>query len=137
MTFQANENHPANKRPRVRTVTQHAVEGALPLRVSMPESYIGNPDITFDWGPIHLVLRDEGAVRSLAEGLFELLQVADHAYPNLDAELKQQRLERRRELQLEGQESPTVRALRNGGLTEVERSMLEARLRGETSELTQ
>jgi hypothetical protein len=79
---------------------------------------------------------DEGAVRSLAEGLFELLQVADHAYPDLDAELKRQRLERRRELQLEGQESPAVRALCNGGLTEVERSMLEARARAEFGELS-
>jgi hypothetical protein len=107
MSFEPTEQHPDRRRARVRSVTQHAVEGALPLRVSMPESYIGNPEINFDWGPIHLVLRDEGAVRSLAEGLFELLKVADHAYPNLDAELKRQRLERQRELQREGQESPS------------------------------
>jgi hypothetical protein len=99
----------------------------------MPDAYIGNPEITYDWGPIHLTLRDEGSVRSFAEGLFKLLELADKAYPNLNAALREQRLARQASLKREGQQDR--RAL-NGGDTILERAMLaahsEAQLKGIT-----
>ena len=119
------------QRSRVRSVTRHEVEGRLPLRVSMPEGYVGNPAITLDWGPIHLSLLDEGAVRSLAEGLHRLLELADKAYPNLDAALREQRLERQRTLRREGE---VDRRYLNGGETALERAMERAHFSAEMSE---
>jgi hypothetical protein len=114
-------------------VTRHEVEGRLPLRVSMPDAYVGNPQITYDWWPIHLTLNDEGAVRSFAEGLFKLLELADKAYPNLDAALREQRLARQASLRREGQED---RRVLNGGGTILERAMeaahVDAQMKGIT-----
>lgn len=132
MTFEANENHPDVRRPRVRTVTQHSVEGRMRVEVAAPEVYAGNCDIHFRWGPIFLVLKDKEAARSFLEGLGELKEIVDHLYPDLDQALREQRLARLRESQ--DRESPATRALRNGTLSPIERDMAEARLRGETSD---
>ena len=102
------------------------------MQVSAPEVYAGNPDIHFRWGPIFLVLKDKEAARSFLEGLGELKEIVDRLYPDLDLALREQRQARLPESQ--DRDSPATRALRNGALTEVERSMLEARARTEFGE---
>lgn len=118
-----------NPRVRISTATQYVVEGPLKVEVSMPKAYVGRPDIVFAWGKFQAILKDEAAVRSFAEGLWELLRVAEIAYPNLDAALKEQRLARQRELQRETRGED--REYLNGGLTPLERAMEQVRRNAE------
>ena len=88
------------RRPRVRSVTQHSIEGALTAQVTAPEVYVGNADIHFRWGPIFLVLKDKDAARSLLGGLADLAEIVNRIYPDVDAVLAEQRRARAAMLQL-------------------------------------
>jgi hypothetical protein len=125
-----------DKPPRVRSVTRHEVEGRLPYRMHMPEAYIGNPGISFDWGPIHLSLLDEGAMSSLIDAVDQLRELRDRAYPDLDRALRDQRLARQRTLERE-QRLSEDRHFLNGGPTALERKMIQAQADAEFGEMSQ